>query len=925
LETEKNLGDVGDFVAFAEDRLYDGEGGKLREIDLGASGASEEKTVDRKGKAATTASWSAKELGKTGTPQMTALIKAGQRLYVGSAGRLLAYDLPLDKDGDSKPAWEIEIEGTPASLVAADERLFATTLEGRTYCLGASSPKSPTRHALAAKPPASDDSAKAKVASILKATGVSEGYCLIVSQATEALVGELLRQSNSRIIVVEPDAKAALALRAQLRAAGLGDDRVSVLVADPATMDLPPYFASLAIVDSHEPAMVAKVFGSLRPYGGVACLPVAASESTALDLAGAVWKRAGDMTLLVREGPLPGSANWTHEHADAANTRVSKDTRVKAPLGLLWFGGSTSEAILPRHGHGPQPQVVDGRLFIEGMDMLRAIDIYTGRILWEASLPGVGDLYDNTAHQPGANSSGTNYIATSDGVYVAYGKSCVKLDPATGAKIGEYKLPSPPGATDAPTWGYINVVDNYLVGGADPLFNEGLAKSRGDNDNHSFSRRLVVMDRTSGKVLWTADARNGFRHNAVCIGGGRLYAIDRMSGPELARLKRRGQTPAEGPRLVVFDLAGGQELWSTDKDVFGTWLSYSAERDVLVEAGRVASDTISDEPKGMRAYRAAGGDILWENKSLAGPAMLHHDTILMAGKACDLLTGAPKMREHPLSGEPVEWTWSRNYGCNTPMASEHLLTFRSGAAGYFDMCNDGGTGNFGGFRSSCSNNLVVAGGVLTAPDYTRTCVCSYQNQTSIALVPMPEVETWTFFGSQSPKQAVRRLGLNLGAPGDRKAEDGTLWLEYPSVAGNSPTVDVTLEPRDLAWFRRHSSQISGEGLSWVAASGAKGIKSLQISLANKDAAPRKYKVRLHFMEPDDVQPGERVFDVSLQGRAAIAAIDVVKEAGGRNRSLVKEISGVEVTDRLEIELTPEASAKLQAALLSGVEIQAEGW
>src|SRR5205085_10011903 len=59
-------------------------------------------------------------------------------------------------------------------------------------------------------------------------------------------------------------------------------------------------------------------------------------------------------------------------------------------------------------------------LFIEGVDMIRAMDVYTGRILWEASLPGVGAFYNNLAHQPGANASGTNYISTSQGIYVAY-------------------------------------------------------------------------------------------------------------------------------------------------------------------------------------------------------------------------------------------------------------------------------------------------------------------------------------------------------------------------------------------------------------------------------------------------------------------------------------------------------------------------
>src|SRR5439155_2111796 len=142
----------------------------------------------------------------------------------------------------------------------------------------------------------------------------------------------------------------------------------------------------------------------------------------------------------------------------------------------------------------------------------------------------------------------------------------------------------------------------------------------------------------------------------------------------------------------------------------------------------------------------------------------------MNGNACDLLTGKLKMRRDPLTGESVEWKWSRGHGCNTPLASEHLLTFRSGAAGYYDLCGDGGTGNLGGFRSSCTNNLIVANGVLTAPDYTRACTCSYQNQTSLALVPMPDAEMWTFTGSRVVTGPVRRLGLNLGPPGSRSAE-----------------------------------------------------------------------------------------------------------------------------------------------------------
>jgi hypothetical protein len=221
--------------------------------------------------------------------------------------------------------------------------------------------------------------------------------------------------------------------------------------------------------------------------------------------------------------------------------------------------------------------------------------------------------------------------------------------------------------------------------------------------------------------------------------------------------------------------------------------------------------------------------------------------------------------------------------------------------------------------------LIVAGGLLNAPDYTRTCVCSYQNQTSVALVHMPDVETWTSFGAQSTKQPVRRVGINLGAPGDRRSEDGLLWLEYPSVGGASPAVSVNIQPESVDWFRRHSSQVSGGGLSWVAASGAKGLNSLTLRLAASDSTARSYRVRLHFAEPDEVQPGQRTFDVKLQGQTVLEALDIVQEAGGPNRSLVKEFSPVQVTQDLTIELVPQATARYAAGLLCGVEIQAEGW
>lgn len=977
LETEKYLGPCGEQTAFAAGRLYDFFDKELRVSDLKGAGNKTTETVDRKGVKTKSTKWTLPTLAKIDAQRTTCLIKAGSTLFVGSEKSVAAYALSSKGDESLKLKYQLLLDGSPHTFVAANQRLFVTTLEGKIYCFGpAAKPteksRSPVHHALHKSPSQKlEQQALAEAADLLQATGVRDGYALVFGGGNMAKLLALLQQSSLRLTVLEADAEKAASLRLALREAGISADRLAILPTSPLEVELPPYMASLILVndapadDAQLMALLKKTYSSLRPFRGMAVwntpskqLAEVTEKLSSTELQGAEWKQDGQAMLLTRVGALPGSGNWTHEHADAANSRVSPDQLVKAPLGLLWFGGTSNEGILPRHGHGPQPQVIDGRLFIEGVNMLRAMDIYTGRLLWETTIPGLGKLYDNTAHQPGANAIGTNYIATPDGIYVIHEQRCLKLDPASGKQSAEFRLPAATKNAPPPRWGYVNISGDYLIGGADPLYDPTLIKAKpsvaaaGDdpdpvsklsnavntvkdsitaktatvkeeNDNYSASKSIVVMNRHTGKVLWSVTAQNGFRHNSICIGGGRLYCIDRLSGAQLSRFKRRGETPTTPARLLVLDLATGKELWSSNREVFGTWLSYSIEHDVLVEAGRAARDTLSDEAKGMRAYAAKSGKELWYHKSYLGPAMLHHKTILMTGNACDLLTGKPKLRAHPFNDEPLEWVWTRNYGCNTPMASEHLLTFRSGAAGYFDLLNDGGTGNFGGFRSSCTNNLVVAGGVLTAPDYTRSCTCSYQNQSSVALVHMPEAEIWTSFGTQTPKLPIKKLGINLGAPGDRKADDGTLWVEYPSVGGFSPAVAIETVPAKPKWYRGHSAEIDGAAMNWVTASGAVGLEQLNVKLLTKGSSERRYTVRLFFAEPEDVAPGERVFDIKLQGKTILSAFDVRETAGSRKRTIVKEFRDVAVTEELQVELVPDPKCKFPNAILSGVEVQAQ--
>ncbi|MGM0492031.1 MAG: PQQ-binding-like beta-propeller repeat protein, partial [Armatimonadota bacterium] len=878
-------------------------------------------------------------------------IRAGDRLYAsGSEGLVAAIDLPGD-DGDVRVSWQAQIEGTPWSMIAADDRLFVVNEEGAVFCFGAQE-REVARHAVDGVIDRPQDGWQRQAAAMLEASE-PRGFALVLGAGSGRLVHELIGQSDLHVLVVEPDAERADEARRTFDDAGYHGWRVAVLHADPTQVELPSYFASLVTAENLSAldidpegfgweATASRLFDVLRPYGGAAWLPLSAeehqavSEWAAIAGTGAQVARAADYTTITREGPLPGAGKWTHQYADSANSGVSWDSIARAPLGLLWFGGGyNNHNALPRHQNGPVPQVVGGRLTILGPETISARDVYTGRELWIKELPGVGHAFTSLEHeeqlasgghpyfpnQPGANYIGSNHVSVEDAIYVGYEGGCLKLDPRTGETEAEFRVPGRDGGDADMSWGFV-VHDDLLITGADPQIFDDRPIGDEESWNATSSERLVVMERHSGEVLWEIDANLGFRHNAIIAADGKVFVIDGLSEQQLEMLERRAEEPEVHAQLMAFDARSGERLWTRDSDTFGTWLSYSAEHDLLIQSGRYgARRPLPDEPRErMLAHRGETGEVAWERSAeYSGPIALRGDQIITGRgePAINLLTGEDLMRVHPLTGMQIPWSFTRSYGCGTQNVSEHLITFRSGAAGYYDLARDGGTGNFGGTKAGCTNNMVVGDGVLNAPEYTRSCFCSYQLQTSFGLVHDPDAEMWTYMGFERGAGALQRAGINLGAPGGRLDDAGTWWTEYPHSGSSALELPIEMAAVDGArWeprpFTRHSSRIedTGSGESWIAASGVEGAAQLRVRLASEDdAEPATYTVRLHFVEPGEAAAGERAFSVRVQDHEVITGLDVVRDAGGANRALVQEVTGVEAAEELRVALVPVENAQ----------------
>jgi len=400
------------------------------------------------------------------------LIKAGDRFY-GSRGRMLFAAQIGKTDGAPTLAWKKELDETISRLVAANGKLLVVTEDGTLRCYGARRGR-PRHFAIEREPlPEREDRFAASAAGILEATGVSRGYCVVLGVGSGRLIEQLLRSSELRLIVVEKQKQKADAMRLRLIRAGFYGPRAQVIVGDPGAFPFPPFLASLVVSEDWDgapfgsnAAAPAYLFKMLRPYGGTACVRIGGGHETFAKLVararltGATVSRAGDWSLLKRAGALPGAADWTHGRADAGNTLFSRDSFVKPPLGVLWYGASDTYAF-----YGPKrydyalnvcPKVARGRLFDvkpktitvasagsaarrkHGL-VLHAVDVYTGLLLWQKLVP------NETGGVPG-----TQFVAPGDRVYVASGDKLLFIDAVSGGTLKNITLDVKAGPREGP-------------------------------------------------------------------------------------------------------------------------------------------------------------------------------------------------------------------------------------------------------------------------------------------------------------------------------------------------------------------------------------------------------------------------------------------------------------------------------------------
>ena len=427
---------------------------------------------------------------------------------------------------------------------------------------------------------------------------------------------------------------------------------------------------------------------------------------------------------------------------------------------------------------------------------------------------------------------------------------------------------------------------------------------------------VFALDAATGAPKWVYTAEESVNSNAIVVTDGLVVLLDRTPDARLTQMKRRGEKMQVRYTLKALDARTGAEVWTTRQRISDLRALFSSAG-VLLATG----------PTAMNAYRVADGHMMWASatKTNKFPAIVD-GVIYNEPRAYDLQTGEQARRVHPLTGQEVGWDYLRSYGCGSIAGAPGLLLFRSGTVGFCDLIEDSGIHNYGGVRAGCYVNAIAANGLVMVPCADAGCTCSYNFQTSVALMPAEREETWSVFRATGAKALtpLKRVSLNLGAPGDRRDADDAVWLSFPRPpAAGAMKIAAEMSPAgetNLYRYNADAIQISGTQHPWLYASGCTG--AVKLSIATLWEAPmglpvsetRPYTVRLHFAEPTNTAQGQRVFGVKLQGQSALEDFDIAAEAGGARRALVKEITGVEAGSSIDIELVPVTGDPLLCAV-----------
>ncbi|MFO7907591.1 MAG: malectin domain-containing carbohydrate-binding protein, partial [Pirellulaceae bacterium] len=547
--------------------------------------------------------------------------------------------------------------------------------------------------------------------------------------------------------------------------------------------------------------------------------------------------------------------------------------------------GVGRQRILSRHRtHLPPPVPASGRVFNPGDGYVMAVDAYTGKQLWSYYAPGYG------------------YVAADDNyAYISMGDHVMQVHAQTGRLDKIYGNPEPRVFSLDRIQEFRSESEDKQYGGTIAVAKTDAAveirlgsktPARADRDGwvmwfdfRSPEKRLLPSG--TGRFPLIVDLKRGRMRRFDGFENTSIPAVDLQRAAEgyVLRIPHAEIKKLTGRVPDTFDMSAEIALHEREgyqhRRFYGAPITRRRDPWRAGTATFVLSGEARPEMAPMSQVARSDKDDLPGHARQWGrvPQFKRHDgniprlPLIPEGRE-ELAT-----RTDPITGDEGDLFFLRGYGCGGTVASSTMNLMRSGTVGLYDLADDSGMRNLPGTRPGCRITLSPSLGMLVSLQGTGDCFCPYNLPTSLAMAPARQRsnEDWAVFMDQERVDRTCQLGLNFGAPGDRRDEQGFLWLGYPkdrtmfSTGGARGEFPQTIAlPLDLdvaasgGPYRVNADRVTMENTKrpWIAASGIEGIRKLALSLVHHDpltttlASPVATPPRIDGQLDDDAWTGE---------------------------------------------------------------------
>jgi outer membrane protein assembly factor BamB len=888
---------------------------------------------------------------------------------------------------DGKKLWSTKIPERTHQIAIADGRLFVSTRNGSIYCYA---PPGAQVRGVIDEPVVSEPfanhpdvhDARNAAQRILapntpneKGLGLEgKGFALVLDCDSGVFAHELAKQSSLYICAVFDDAAKAQQARVTFARANLHGSRISVWHREPGTkLPYSPNFADLivsqrAALGGAMPRYTADLERLLKPIRGVALLGGKQIDSAIKEWAAAAkpgkWRTFTQHKMnwaTHTRPPLEGAGGWTHANGNSGNTMCSHDGALKPPLGIVWNGPPYSSVMFSR------PPLLHRGVLVCPVDdhCLEAYDAYNGRRLWRYAPPKFGQHNSIRNFQLMAVGGESLFIPDGNVQQGATNQGIIRLDLWSGKIRSVYRVPYP-----EMRMGHFAVSPDGKT-----LWRSGYGDKTETQGDWTC---MFAIDTDTGKVRWMLGGPGrkkpfGLYKDKVpyerwsALADGRIYILsagvsEAQRNTLVAEMK--AYLKANDPRrlaeyekshhkimlLTAVDAETGKTLYQHAVDIAGCDQQVVARSDKVIFTTREGGKWWQGWPRknSIAVHDGATGKLLWKKPAnYRFEPVVTDETIYAEPWAYDLATGRQRQRTHPITGEKSDWSWVRsNKQCGGCSGSTHFLFGRNKGFGYHDALRDHGMYTSWHHRQACFPDTSSGSGMMIKPPYNTGCGCPWSMPYTMAMTRVTEEPAIGFDYFQTGRSLpVKHLRVNFGANGDRRDNSGNVWLHTRRRTDRNQL--------QLSFLSPSVFYPGGDGSQWgIGSSGrrsigdvpventdvpfvfdavALGLKRYCVPVTTRADGKGIFTVRLGFRSLENDRPGQRVFDVRLNGSTVLKNFDILKEAGKANRAVWKEF-----TLALDGDLILDLVAKIenpslrQMPIISGMQIQAKefttlGW